>query len=247
MKKLVLAVLLTVTTCGAAFAASQITAEGAFITASKPNDDPIVGVWRMYPRSGGYNKVAHMAIVPNTTNKRQNWSYLGIMLEDGFQIKKNGIKIALKQTSSAGTYKVILSNRASKSGALYVDGGGFASLRGAFLSMSRVEVPYVNAIFDDYFDRYAPISYMIKVRDFQMETIKFNLSGLSFDGLKIETVEPGSFADKAGLRPSDVIVEINGKTVDEGTLENIDARLAAGRFVILTYERDGNKDIVTLK
>ena len=172
MKKLILAALLALMFCGAAFGAAQITAEEAFIIASQSADDPIVGIWRMHPINGGYSKIAHMAIVPNTTNKRQNWSYLGIMLEDGFQLKKSGVKIALRQTRFAQTYDVILSNRVNKSGNVYVDGSGYAFLRGRFLDMSRVEVPPEETIFDGDVDRYPPIIHMIKVRNFQMETAK---------------------------------------------------------------------------
>ena len=95
------------------------------------------------------------------------------MLEDGFELKKGGIKIALRQTRYERTYDVILSNRANRSGAVYLDGGGLAFLNGVFLDMHRVEVPYVEieTLFDD--DRYAPITHMVKVRDFQMGTLKW--------------------------------------------------------------------------
>ena len=90
---------------------------------------------------------------------------------------------------------------------------------------------------------------MAKVRDFQMEIDgqKYSPSGLSFDGLKIESIEPGSFAEKCGLQPGDTIVEINGRPADENMLKDIDVRLAAGRSVMIVYEREGRKDLVTLK
>ena len=72
-------------------------------------------------------------------------------------------------------------------------------------------------------------------------------SGLAFDGVKISGVEPGSLADKAGFKEGDVLVEINGKPASAKNLEDIDARLAAKRSVIITYERDGKKGVITLK
>ena len=250
MKKLVLTVILLMTVYEmTAFGAELITADDAFKIALRTTNDPIVGVWRMHPDSGG--RVAHMAIVPNTTNKRENWSYLGIMLEDGFQIKKNGVKIALNHTIFGHTtYDVILSNRVSKTGAVYLDGAGFAFLNGNVLDMSQVVVPSQYFMsFDDDIDRHAPIPYMVKVLDYQMETgnQKFNHSGLYLDGLRIKTIEPESPADKAGLKPSDTIAEINGKPADGNTMKDINTRLAAGRTVLIEYKRDGNRGIVSLK
>ena len=249
MKKHALTVLLFLAVCGMAFGNEQITAEEAFRIALRTTNDPVVGIWRMHPNSGG--RVAHIAIVPNATSKRKNWRYLGIMLEDGFQIKKNGVKIALNHTLfGEATYDVILSNRVSKTGNVYPDGAGFAFLNGNVLDMSRVVVPPEYLIsFDDLIDRQAPIAHMIKVRDFPMETAgqKFSLSGLSFDGIKIKTAEPGSLAENAGLKPGDTILEVNGRPADENLPEDIDARLAAGRAVMIEYERDGVRDLVTLK
>ena len=249
MKKLAPAVLVVMVICGAAFGAEQITAEEAFRIAARSAGDPIVGIWRMHPIHGG--KIAHMAIVPNNTNRRRNWNYLGVMLEDGFQIKKGGIKIALRKTSFANTFDVILSNRASKSGAVYKDGSGLAFLKGTLLDMSHVEVPSLETVLDDTeIYRYAPITHMIKIRYFQMQTtddFDFNPSGLYLDGLKIKTIETGSPAEQSGLKLGDEITEINGRPADEKTVKDIDERLVAGRSVVIVYERGGDKDMVTLK
>ena len=246
MKKLAFAVVLVLAICGVAYGAGQITAEEAFKIASRATSDPIVGVWRIHPTSGG--RIAHMAIVPNTTNERKNWSYLGIMLEDGFQIKKGGVKIALRQTNFAHTYDVILSNTASRTGAIYLDGNGFAFLDGIVLDMNRVKVPYVTTILYDI-ERHAPITHMTKARDFQMGTAnqKFSLSGLAFDGLKVNTVEYGSIADRAGLKPGDAILGINGRPADENMLKDIDVRLTVRRAVMIEYERAGTRGLVTLR
>jgi C-terminal processing protease CtpA/Prc len=90
---------------------------------------------------------------------------------------------------------------------------------------------------------------MVKVRDYQMKTgdPEFSLSGISFDGFKVETLTPGSIAEKAGLMPGDEIAEINGRPADEKALEQIEERLAAGRSVAIIYERGEKKSVATLK
>jgi len=189
MKKLALAVALALAACVATFGAEQISAEEAFKIALRPTGNPIIGIWRIHSSSG--ERAAHMAIVPNTTGRHGSWAYLGIMLEDGFLLRKSGIKIALRPTRFAHTYDVILSNTASRIGAIYLDGNGFAFLDGAVLDMSRVKVPYVETIFYDI-ERHAPITHMTKVRNFQMETASrtISLSGLYFDGLEVSAVTP---------------------------------------------------------
>ena len=72
-------------------------------------------------------------------------------------------------------------------------------------------------------------------------------SGLSFDGLKITIVEPGGIAAQAGLKPGDKILGINGRPADENMLQDIDVRLAARRTVMIEYERDGERDLATLR
>jgi serine protease Do len=58
-------------------------------------------------------------------------------------------------------------------------------------------------------------------------------------GIYIEDVEPGSPADKAGLKPGDVITEVNGKPVKSGTdLVNPIAATPVGEKVRLKYVRD---------
>jgi membrane-associated protease RseP (regulator of RpoE activity) len=76
---------------------------------------------------------------------------------------------------------------------------------------------------------------------------KTKTSGLSFKASQIYSVEPDSIADKAGLKPGDDIIEINGKPTDEKALKDIDARLGSGRSVVIVYGRDGDKHLATLK
>ena len=79
------------------------------------------------------------------------------------------------------------------------------------------------------------------------DPISTKSSGLTFDGLTIKSVDPGSLAEKIGLKPGDVIIEVNARLANQEIVKDIDARLAAGRSVIITYERNGTKDMVTLK
>jgi S1-C subfamily serine protease len=74
-------------------------------------------------------------------------------------------------------------------------------------------------------------------------------SGLifNFDELRVSSVESGSLAEKAGLQPGDIIVEVNASPADEKILKDIDARLSSGRSVVIVYEREGKKDMATLK
>lgn len=72
-------------------------------------------------------------------------------------------------------------------------------------------------------------------------------SGLTWEGLRIKSIEAGSVAEKAGLKINDLIVEINGKAADEKSIKDIDARLTAGRSVMIIYERNGKQEVATLK
>jgi hypothetical protein len=72
-------------------------------------------------------------------------------------------------------------------------------------------------------------------------------SGLSFSEAQITSVEPGSVAEKAGLQVGDVILEINAKAPQGNVKSQIDKALASGRSAIITYERDGTKDVLSLK
>lgn len=60
-------------------------------------------------------------------------------------------------------------------------------------------------------------------------------------GVEITTVEPGSPADKAGLKPGDVVLEYNGQRV-EGTAQfvRLVRETPAGRTVRLTVFRNGS-------
>lgn len=71
--------------------------------------------------------------------------------------------------------------------------------------------------------------------------------GLIFSGTEVKEVKPDSLADKAGLRKGDTILEVNGRPADSKNLQDIETRLSSGRTVMLVYERDSKKDMVTLK
>jgi Do/DeqQ family serine protease len=64
-------------------------------------------------------------------------------------------------------------------------------------------------------------------------------------GALVNTVQPGSPADKGGVRRGDVITAINGDTVKDGNvLRNQVSQLAPGSKVALTVVRDGKERTV---
>ena len=64
-------------------------------------------------------------------------------------------------------------------------------------------------------------------------------------GVVVFQVQSGSAADRAGLRPGDVITALNGTAVsDPNTFRNAIAGLAPGTEVTLTVRRDGNESQV---
>jgi Do/DeqQ family serine protease len=64
-------------------------------------------------------------------------------------------------------------------------------------------------------------------------------------GVVVYQVQPGSAADRAGLRRGDVITALNGTAVDEpNTFRNIIAGSAPGTEVTLTVKRDGREQQV---
>src|SRR5215469_1700931 len=66
-------------------------------------------------------------------------------------------------------------------------------------------------------------------------------------GIVIEDVAPGSPADKAGLKPGDVITRVNGQAVRNGSdLVNPIAQTPIGQSVQLSYVRDKQQKDVTL-
>ena len=72
-------------------------------------------------------------------------------------------------------------------------------------------------------------------------------SGLRFSENIITNVAKDSIADKAGLQVGDVIIEVNARPAQGDIKKGIDQALLAGRSVVITYERSGEKDVLTLK
>lgn len=61
-------------------------------------------------------------------------------------------------------------------------------------------------------------------------------------GVLVSEVQPGSAAEKAGLKPGDVITEMNGNNVvDPNSFRNAVASTAPGTTVTLNYIRDGHE------
>ena len=64
-------------------------------------------------------------------------------------------------------------------------------------------------------------------------------------GALITTIEPGSAAEKAGLRVEDIIVKINDKKIDtSGELQNAIGLKGSGEVVKVEYVRDGDTQVV---
>jgi serine protease Do len=67
-------------------------------------------------------------------------------------------------------------------------------------------------------------------------------------GIVVTSVTPGGPADKAGLKPEDVILKLNGKDVDDtNVLRNQIASAAPGAEVTLTILRDGKQQDVRVR
>jgi S1-C subfamily serine protease len=67
-------------------------------------------------------------------------------------------------------------------------------------------------------------------------------------GVLVSDVQPGSAADRAGIRRGDVIVGINGETIDStNELRNRIATLQPGSEVKVTIGRDGKRSEVTAR
>ena len=59
-------------------------------------------------------------------------------------------------------------------------------------------------------------------------------------GLLVDAVHPGTLADRAGLRPGDVVAAVDGRPVRSADdLADAAQRLASGDVVALTFRRDG--------
>jgi C-terminal processing protease CtpA/Prc len=77
----------------------------------------------------------------------------------------------------------------------------------------------------------------------------FNRAGLMLnynpDNLKIMTVIPGGPGAKAGLKPDDMITQINGKPPTDETMQSAFAR-PVGTILRLTIRRDAKTRTISL-
>jgi Do/DeqQ family serine protease len=68
------------------------------------------------------------------------------------------------------------------------------------------------------------------------------------EGVLVSAVQPGGPADKAGIKPGDVILNVNGTpTNDVNTLRNVVAGAGAGSEVTLTIVRNGKQQQIRMK
>ncbi len=67
-------------------------------------------------------------------------------------------------------------------------------------------------------------------------------------GALVKSVTPGEAADKAGIKPSDVITKVNGKPIESALqLRNAIQAIAPGTTVKLTIMRDKNEKVLSVK
>jgi len=67
-------------------------------------------------------------------------------------------------------------------------------------------------------------------------------------GVMVADVVPGDPADKAGIKPKDIITEVNGKKVDTSRdLTNLAAMLSVGETAEVTILRDGKPQTLEVK
>lgn len=65
-------------------------------------------------------------------------------------------------------------------------------------------------------------------------------------GYRIAAGVPLPMLDRAGLKPGDVVLAVNGQTLDAERLLDLPAELLAASSVEIAYERDGRKSIATI-
>jgi len=81
----------------------------------------------------------------------------------------------------------------------------------------------------------------VEVQDLDGE-LRSALDVAQLDGAVVTEVTPDSAADEAGLKPGDVIVELDRRVVKGSQqLRNIEGLLAVGREVVIEYMRNGNR------
>lgn len=247
MRKLflsIIALLISTTSCMASESEAVVEAIRA---ASRPADDPIIGIWKVYDHASRENRSFHVAVVENETDTRQGWGYLGIILEEGtnfFRIKPGSVILAFQATEIPRIYDARFVCREA---VISMQAGGPAFLDGKVLDMIRVQSLSAGPV-SPAFAKFAPVTHMVKVDDYQPKIdISTKRSGLRFEGLRIQSIEPYGLAADSGLRVGDMIVEMNGRAADENLLSEIDTRLADGLSVTITYRRNGRLDVVSIK
>lgn len=247
MRKLFLLILAVFCLSSICAAAEDTVVVDALRAASLPSDDPLIGVWQVHQVSNRERDNFHVALIKNETNKRSDWKYLGILIEEGsnfFDMKPGSVVFVFNPTEISYIYDCRIVYR----GIIHdsqVDGPAF--LNSNVLDMIRVQSIASDSLSSQK-SSFSPVTYMVKVEDYKPKiNIYTKKSGLQFQGTTVKSIDTHGLAADSGLQPGDVIVEINGKPVDEKTMLDIDVRLSKNLSVILTYERNGARNLVTIK
>ena len=66
------------------------------------------------------------------------------------------------------------------------------------------------------------------------------------DGVSVDFIEPDSPAEKGGLKPDDVIIEINGKRIADDPISYFDAVLIKPDPIKMTVRRGGKEMTITI-
>lgn len=112
----------------------------------------------------------------------------------------------------------------------------------------------------DFTEEIESIARMESIKNQDSEeaaAIEKPILGLIFGGktnegtFPIENVAPGSLADKARLSKGDLIIEVDGRSLNsydsQGLTSYLSKKISDGSSVFLTFSRNGNKDIAIIK
>ena len=132
---------------------ADLSPEKALEIAQMETSDPIVGVWKMYFFNFKEEAVAHVAIIPNTDEKREGWEYIVIMLENSSSFNRGAVKMVMNHTENPGIY---WAKTQEQVGFIRSSGNGPIFYSEGLLDMIRIQDQ----------EGHAPVTHMIKVKDY---------------------------------------------------------------------------------